>query len=221
MFSQLRAVVGIVIHTYDRDVTNTRTDLIQATRDAIRDVGVQRATAREITGRASANLASIPYHFGSKDVLVAEALIAEARELTDPVLDVLSSDRPGPERAAEGVRLLETMFDQRRTQVPVYLAALAAAPHAPEVRRGLADLWAELTDRVAEDIARQRDDGLLPAWVQPPAMAALIVSVVNGVVVGSALDPDGFDHRAVAAQLLTLLLAARSGVGSATPDATS
>jgi hypothetical protein len=59
---------------------------------------------------------------------------------------------------------------------------------------------------VAADIARQRDDGLLPTWVQPPAMAALIVAVVNGVVVGSVLDPDRFDHRAVAAQFLMLLL---------------
>ena len=189
-------------------MADTRTDLVQATRDAIRDVGLPRATAREIAGRASANLASIPYHFGSKDVLVAEALITEARELTAPILDLLASDRPGAERAATAVALLDEMFERRRGQVPVYLAALAAAPHAPEVRRGLADLWSELTDRVAEDITRQCDAGLLPAWVQPTAMAALIVSVVNGVVVSSALDPEGLDHRAVSAQFLTLLLTA-------------
>jgi AcrR family transcriptional regulator len=145
-------------------------------------------------------------YFGSKDVLVAEALIAEARDLTTPILELLASDRPGPERAAEAVLVLDEMFESRRAHVPVYLAALAAAPHTPQVREGLAGLWGELTDRVAADIARQRDDGLLPTWVQPPAMAALIVAVVNGVVVGSVLDPDRFDHRAVASQFLTLLL---------------
>jgi AcrR family transcriptional regulator len=192
----------LFIHTYDHTVTNTREQLVQATRDAIRDVGMQRATAREITGRASANLASIPYHFGSKDALVAEALVAEAREL-------LASDRPGSERAVEAASLLEKMFEHSRRQIPVYLAALAAAQHDGAVRDGLAGLWTELTDRVAEDVARQCDAGLLPSWVQPRAMAMLIVSVVNGVVVGSALDPEGLDHRAVAAQFLSLLLTAR------------
>jgi AcrR family transcriptional regulator len=190
-------------------VTNTREQLVQATRDAIRDVGMQRATAREITGRASANLASIPYHFGSKDALVAEALVAEARELTAPVLELLASDRPGSERAVEAASLLEKMFEHSRRQIPVYLAALAAAQHDDAVRDGLAGLWTELTERVADDVARQCDAGLLPNWVQPRPMAMLIVSVVNGVVVGSALDPEGLDHRAVAAQFLALLLTAR------------
>jgi AcrR family transcriptional regulator len=187
---------------------DTKSLLIQATRDAIRDVGMTGATAREITGRAPANLAAIPYHFGSKDALVAEALVAEARELVDPILDLLDSDRPGSQRAMEAASLLESMFEHNRRQIPVYLAALAAAPHDSAVRDGLAGLWTELTDRVAEDVARQCDAGLLPSWVQPRPMAMLIVSVVNGVVVGSVLDPDGLDHRAVAAQFLTLLLAA-------------
>jgi hypothetical protein len=44
--------------------------------------------------------------------------------------------------------------------------------------------------------------------VAPDAMAAAILSLVNGVVVASVLDPDGPDHREVAAQFLALLLAA-------------
>ncbi len=43
------------------------------------------------------------YHFGSKDDLVAAALLAEARELVAPVLALLSSDRPAEERAVEAV----------------------------------------------------------------------------------------------------------------------
>src|SRR5688572_21194682 len=104
----------------------TRDQLIRATRDAIRDVGMPASTAREIVGRASANLASIPYHFGSKDALVAEALIAEARELVAPVLNLLAGDRPAAERAREAVAMLDEVFEASRPQVPVYLAALAA-----------------------------------------------------------------------------------------------
>ena len=93
-------------------------------------------TAREIVGRASANLASIPYHFGTKDALVAEALIAEARELVAPVLNLLAGDRPAAERARQAVAMLDEVFEASRPQVPVYLAALAAAPaHARRAQR--------------------------------------------------------------------------------------
>jgi AcrR family transcriptional regulator len=187
---------------------STREHLLRATREAIRDVGMPATTAREIVGRASANLASIPYHFGTKDALVAEALVAEARELVAPVLDLLTGDRPPAERANHAVALLNELFESRRSQVPVYLAALAAAPHTPEVRRGLGELWTELRARLAADVARQLDEHQLPGWVSPAAMAEVVLSLVNGVVISSVIDPDGPDHREVAGQFLALLLAA-------------
>jgi AcrR family transcriptional regulator len=196
---------------YDSGMTDrpgTRELLIQATREAIRDVGMPGTTAREIVGRAPANLASIPYHFGTKDALVTEALIVEARELVAPVLDLLAADGPAGERATAAAAMLNELFEASRTRVPVYLAALAAAPHTPDVRRGLGALWADLRHRLAEDIERQLGDGRLPGWVSPPAMAAAILDLVNGVIVASVIDPEGPDHRAVAAQFLALLLAA-------------
>ena len=187
---------------------STRSELIEATRTAIRDLGLGGATAREITGRAEANLASIVYHFGSKDALVTEALLTETRELIAPVLVLLADDRPGPERAAEAVVVLEDLFERSRNQVPVYLAALAAAPHSPPVAAGLTDLWVDVRTALAEDVARQLAALALPAWVDAQAMAALILSLVNGVVIASVVDPEGPGHRAVAAQFLSLLLAA-------------
>jgi AcrR family transcriptional regulator len=190
------------------DPPGTRGKLIRATREAIRDVGMPATTAREIVGRASANLASIPYHFGTKDALVAEALVTEAHELIAPVLALLAGDGPAAERATGAVAMLNELFDASRPQVPVYLAALAAAPHTPGVRRGLGSLWADLRARLADDIAGQVDEGRLPGWVSPPAMAGAILSLVNGVIVASVIDPDGPDHREMAAQFLALLMAA-------------
>lgn len=186
--------------------TGTRERLVEATREAIRELGLPAVTAREITGRASANLASIPYHFGSKEALVTEALVAEARELLVPVWALLGSDRSGPERASGAASMLSDLFDDARGKVPVYLAALAAAPHSPGVGGELGELWAELRSRLAADVAEQLEMGQLPGWVDPSAMASLILAVVNGVVIGSVIDPDGPDHRAVAAQFIALLL---------------
>ena len=179
-----------------------------ATREAVRELGLPAVTAREITGRASANLAAIPYYFGSKEALVSEALLAEARELLAPVWELLGAERSAIERASAAVSMLNHVFDEAREQVPVYLSALAAAPHLASVGAGLEDLWEELRGRLAADIADQLAMGQLPAWVEPSAMAALILAVVNGVVVASAADPSGPDHRAVAGQFLALLLSA-------------
>src|SRR4051794_35601413 len=105
---------------YDHHVltaTPTRDRLVTATRAAIRPLGRPAVTAREITARASANLAAIPYHFGSKEALVTEALMAEARDLLAPVWEVLGADQPAGPRAAAAVSLLNDLFDEAGDQV--------------------------------------------------------------------------------------------------------
>ncbi len=65
-------------------------DLLDATRRCVRHQGLARTTSRDITTEAEANLAAITYHFGSKDELVAEALLAGLREWLDPALAALA-----------------------------------------------------------------------------------------------------------------------------------
>ncbi|HEU0189561.1 MAG TPA: CerR family C-terminal domain-containing protein [Gallionella sp.] len=52
----------------------TRARLLDAAREVFSQRGFQGATVREICRRAEANGAAVNYHFGSKDVLLAEAL---------------------------------------------------------------------------------------------------------------------------------------------------
>jgi AcrR family transcriptional regulator len=194
----------------------TQQRLLAAAQDAIRDVGLGGATTREITSRASANLASIPYHFGTKDALVAEALIADARTIVDPVLALLSSDQPPAARALAAAGLLNQRFDTERSRVPVLLAAVARVPHSPEVATGLAALWSDLRGRLRDDLAAMVDARQVPAWVEPDAMAALIVAVVSGVVVTSVVDPDGPGHAEIGNQFLALLMAVATPNGGET-----
>jgi hypothetical protein len=60
---------------------------------------------------------------------------------------------------------------------------------------------------------RQRSQGLVPAWVQPCAMAALIIALVNGVVAGAVVDPEQTDPQAIGQQFVALLVAADPGRG--------
>ena len=74
-------------HTYVWDQPRQR--LIDATRRCIARQGLAATTSRDISAGAEANLAAITYHFGSKDELVAEALLEALRDWLKPALDVL------------------------------------------------------------------------------------------------------------------------------------
>jgi len=191
----------------------TQRRLLAATQDAIRETGIGGATAREITRRADANLAAIPYHFGTKDALLAAALIDDAQRLLQPVLDLLGSAEPAPARAAGAVAILTRTLDAARDRIPVLLAAVARAPHDAEVAGALGGMWSEVRGALAREIRTLVDGGHAAAWVDPDAMAALIVAGVSGVLVAAVVDPDGPSADAVAAQLLGLLLGATGSAG--------
>lgn len=70
---------------------DTRTRLIAAARTLFAERGFQNATIREIAARANTNLASINYHFRSKDDLY-RAVLREA--LASPLNTPLPADAP-------------------------------------------------------------------------------------------------------------------------------
>ncbi|WP_429497886.1 TetR/AcrR family transcriptional regulator [Robbsia andropogonis] len=57
-----------------RDATATRNRILDACEQVYATQGVEGLTLRTITERASVNLASVNYHFGTKEVLTAEML---------------------------------------------------------------------------------------------------------------------------------------------------
>jgi AcrR family transcriptional regulator len=183
---------------------------LDATRRCVRHRGVARTTSREITAEAEANLQAITYHFGSKDELVAEALLAGLREWLDPALVVLAdADDPAGGMLAAVQTLLAT-FDEHRDEAPALLEALVQAPRLPALHAGVVDLWSELRSMLAAQLTDLQGDGLLPRWVEPEPMAALLVAVANGVVLQATVDPEGPSADAMTAQFTNLLLAARS-----------
>ena len=192
------------------DDNEVRQRLIDAASEVIATGGVPAATSRAITDRAGENLASITYYFGSKDALVSEALIREARTLLQPVLDVLGGDDQPATRLLTAVQMLTRIVRERGDQLTAYLDCLSRSTQDDHVASEVRLLWRGLQRHLADDMVRQRDAGLIPAWVDPPAMAALIVALANGVAAGAAVDPETTDPAAIGQQFASLLLAART-----------
>ncbi len=109
-------------------------------------------------------------------------------------------------RTGEGKTLTGTL--------PVYLNALVLStepgPLADRARALLSDLHA----RLALVISQLKADGVIAEWVDPEAMASLLIATGNGIALQTQLDPEGATAAQLAAQLAGLLLAASTQPGT-------
>ena len=180
----------------------------------MREYGLAKTTRRLIAGAADVNLGSITYYFGSKEDLLAEALFGELSARLAPVLDTLESDDPAPGRLLGAVQDLIVEFEKSAPDVPVYLNALVLStepgPLADRARTLLSDLHA----RLASVIGQLKADGVIAEWVEPEAMASLLIATGNGIALQTQLDPEGATAAQLAAQLAGLLLAASTQPGT-------
>ena len=68
--------------TQDTYGSDTRTRILDAARDAFSENGYHGTSIRQIIARAGTNVASVNYHFGSKDALYEAVLNATLSDLT-------------------------------------------------------------------------------------------------------------------------------------------
>lgn len=216
-----------IIHTYEpqgKPVTNgaegqrratagvessTREALLVATRTCVRDYGVARTTSRLIATTAGANLGAITYYFGGKDELVAEALLGELLERIQPALTHLQGDdEPTATRLLSAIGALVSDFERSADEVPVYLDAVMGSTRPGPLADRAAAVVGELRRQIADTIAAMQADGIIASWVEPDAMAALLVAAGNGIALQTQIEPDGPSVSQLAGQLGGLLLAA-------------
>lgn len=189
------------------DTTPTRDRLIAATVDALRTDGVAGLTSREVTRRAGANLQAITYHFGSKDTLVAEALTHLVRHRLDPIRAALDQRGDPADRLVAALRVLHETFAVARADLETYADAVAASSTNAVLRASLSQIHAELVEYLAGLIRELRSRDEIAPWVEPVAMAELLIAIGDGIATHARFgDPD---VPGVLDQVSLLLLSAR------------
>jgi AcrR family transcriptional regulator len=188
---------------------STADRLIEGTLQSLGRYGLQGTTSRAIVAAAGVNLGAITYHFGSKDELIAQALLQTIKSWVEPALKVLRQDIDPAARLLAAIDQLRTTFADARDMLPVYLEALLAASRNETLRHGVDELMTEVRGFLAAQLTDQRDGGYLPAWVDPEAMATLLMATADGLGLHAVLESDGIDVDGVGAQAVQLLLAAR------------
>jgi AcrR family transcriptional regulator len=187
--------------------TDTSARLIAGTLQILKTDGLAGATSRAIAAASGVNLGGITYHFGSKDELLAQALLVAIRSWIEPAIDALRREAPPAVRMIEAIQALQRSFETARDLLPVYLEALVHANRSDALRRGVQELLGELRGFLAEQIGELTETGFLPGWVDPEAMASLLLATGDGLALHAATDPQSMDQQAIAGQAMQVLLA--------------
>ena len=163
---------------------SNRSELIEGTLRCLERLPPERVTARAIADESGANLASITYHFGSKDELVTEAVIAGLDRWLAEIarrLDELEARAPEDRfRAAFAV-----VADSRRHHeglARTFLGAMAKASHDERVRELLTEGFRRTRGEVATVLGLGTDAAGRDA-------AGLVLALFNGLLFQSLVDP--------------------------------
>ena len=162
---------------------SNREALIDGALRCIEEKASGNVTARDISAASGANLASIVYHFGSKDALVAHAMEEGFNrwqaELARGMGD-LDGDTPA-ERMSKVIGHLQTEATRHQGLVNAFFAALALAPHDGELREVLARAYAASRKFVAALLDLGEDRAAIDA-------AALLLATFDGLLLQAHMD---------------------------------
>lgn len=163
---------------------SNRTLLIEGTLRCLERLPPERVTARAIADEAGANLASITYHFGSKDDLVTEAVIEGLdRWLAEVATELGDLDQaPAADRFRRAADAVTAGRARRAGLAGTFLAALARAQHDDRVRAALAAGFQRSRPAVAAVLGLGSDRAGEDA-------AGLVLAMFNGLLFQALLDP--------------------------------
>jgi AcrR family transcriptional regulator len=183
---------------------SNRSNLIEGTLRCLERLPSERITARAIAQESGANLASIGYHFGSKDNLVTEAVIEGLDRWLDEVESGLG-DLASAEPAARYRRAGEIVEASRRRHTGLaknFIGALAKAQNDRRVRETLVAGFRRTRPNVAALLDLGSDQAGEDA-------AGLVLAQFTGLLFQALLDPglaiEGKRMQRAQARLLRVL----------------
>jgi AcrR family transcriptional regulator len=158
--------------------------LIEGTLRCLERLPPERVTAREIAAESGANLASITYHFGSKDELVTEAVI---RGLDRWLVEIAAAmgdmeSQPPATRLRRAGEAIDGTRERHDGLARNFVGALAKAQHDPRLRELLVEGFAHTRPNVAALLELGNDQAGNDA-------GGLVHSLFVGLLFQALLDP--------------------------------
>ena len=167
-----------------------REALLAGAKRCIAEKGYAHTTARDIVAASGTNLASIGYHFGSKDALLDAAILDWFNDWDGDVEAALRDQHDGSptDRLAA---FLDVVLGNTRTERALAAASLqwvAQIEFSDRVRGQLAETYARARREFAAMLLGVAEDEVDDDTAR--AVGSLGLALVNGVVLQALIDPE-------------------------------
>ena len=168
-----------------------REELIKGAIKCLQTKGFARTTARDIAGASGANLASIGYHFGSKEGLLNEALIRIFEERNRQVgRTTFSAENASPlERLTTTFVAVREIFEKHRPLLVAFVEAMAQAERSRPLRAQMAAHYRDARRGVGAMLRVGLGDAAEELRCDPAVMASVLLAVFDGLVLQWLLEP--------------------------------
>lgn len=167
-----------------------RAKLLAAALTCLQEKGYAGTTARDLVEASGTNLASIGYHFGSKDALLNEA-IAHGMTLWTAEVEremFAAADASLEERLERALAAMLDRFGEYEPQLRAFVEGFPPALHSEELRSTLAAAYRTARAAGAEMLQRAGADELAPS--EAKTLASLVLAVCDGLILQWLLDPE-------------------------------
>ncbi|MPY64267.1 TetR/AcrR family transcriptional regulator [Streptomyces spongiae] len=168
-----------------------REDLLEGAKRCLLEKGFVRTTARDIVKESGTNLASIGYHYGSKDALLAEAYLA----LVGDQADAFDGEGAGPIVAAPGsierfqeawANIISTMRGPG-SMWRLSIEIVAMGDQLPAVRDHLASQQRDAARALVALFSGMKEDGLSDEVLD--TQGKFYVTLMTGLIAQWQFDP--------------------------------
>jgi AcrR family transcriptional regulator len=199
--------------------SNHREQLLQGAIQCLQSKGYARTTARDITTASGANLASIGYHFGSKEALLNEALVSVFTQWTEQIGEItLSAAEASPlQRLARAWEETLDGFRNHHMLVVAFVEAMAQVERSEELREQMAAHYQSIRAAVAVLIAKSVGGDQEQVAEEAQALASLLIALCDGFALQWLLDPQGIPDMQPLLDAVGYLLDGQSNRGEAPP----
>ena len=164
---------------------SNRDALLEGALACFEDKGFGEITARDIAAKSNANLASIGYHFGSKDALLVEAVNEGFRRWLTEIgrATTAAIEESGRNRFEAAVEAAKATANANRPLALAFLEALARAPRDPGLAEALAAGYRDSRAAVASLL------GLEGEHAPSLAAATLMIAAFDGLLIQGLIEP--------------------------------
>lgn len=170
-----------------------REDLLAGAKTCLFEIGYARTTARDIVAASGTNLASIGYHFGSKEALMNAALVQATEEWSDELEHALTLTDIAPEASrmerfeVVWTRIID-LFETHKALWVAQFEMFTQLQHKPEMRLHVSEAQEQARQGLAA-LLRQVD----PSYDEKSARvtASFFLTLMTGIMAQLLVDPQG------------------------------